>query len=364
MDPKETKQCSLLYQTTTYSSAQTNLNISHDVTALIRYDIHLARIEKKLCNKVHALPNAASNGMASQSSEYTVGTITVSRAIDGNPAHFWDAWSCSPTNINDNNPWWLLDMQQEVDVAIVRISSRHNWYERMSNFEIRIGMNSTYFSQNTLCFNMNNIAVQAETMNYPCVSTIRGRYLSIQKYSPYINGVQLQLCEVQVIPELSDTSQFNIAPYGKAYQSSTANKNTQQPSYGPASRAIDGFRNPNWGSGYSCTHTLWGNIESWWMLDLKQNATVALVRITNRDTHQHLRLFNFEIRVGFNDTDFDQNSLCYYMPGYVGDGATQDFPCLTPIRGRYLTIQRIYPWGSSGSTILTLCEVQVFQMGC
>ncbi len=364
MDPKEPKQCSLLHQTTDYNSSQTNLNISHDVTALIRYDIHLARIEKKLCDKVHALPNVAVNGITSQSSERAAGAAPASLAIDGNPAHIWGVGSCSSTDpAPQDNPWWLLDMQQEVDVAIVRVSNRHSYYNRMSNFEIRIGMNSSDFSQNALCLNMGDIAPRAETTNYPCVNTTRGRYLSIQKYPPYINGIQLQLCEVQVIPELSDTSKINIAPYGKAYQSSTPPHGLWAHHFGPASRAIDGFTNPDWYSGYTCTHNNWDTSYNWWMVDLQQNVTVALVRITNRNL-EYKRLFNFEIRVGFNDTNFSQNSLCYYMPGHVGAGATEDFPCLTPTRGRYLTIQRIYPWGPSGSMILTLCEVQIFQTGC
>ncbi len=97
---------------------------------------------------------------------------------------------------------------------------------------------------------------------------------------------------------------------------------------------------------------------------MKQKVTVALVRLTNRlvDTEVYKRLFNFEIRIG-NDPDFSKNSLCFYIAGFVGNGATEDFPCVTPIRGRYLSIQRLYPLGSDNG-VLSLCEVQVFQTGC
>ncbi len=263
----------------------------------------------------------------------------------------------------EDRPWWMLDMQREVDVAMVRISNRVYYYNRLSNFEIRIGMNPHDLSQNGLCFNMSDVAPRGETVNFLCLNAIRGRYLSIQLYPPYANGAKVQFCEVQVIPELSDLNRFNIAPYGKAYQSSTTSY-TDATNFGPASRAIDGFPNPDWDSGYSCSLTDPNTTDNWWMLDFQQPVTVTLVRITNRSDYTHTRLYNFEIRVGFNDTDFSQNALCYYMPGIMGDGATEDFPCLTSTRGRYLTIQRVYPWGPSGSTILTLCEVQVFQTGC
>ncbi len=97
---------------------------------------------------------------------------------------------------------------------------------------------------------------------------------------------------------------------------------------------------------------------------MKQPMTVTLVRLTNRDSGAHDRLSNFEIRIGFDETDFSKNPLCYYMPGIVSNAGTEDFPCLMPIRGRYLTIQRLYPLGPSGHKVLTICEVEVFQTGC
>ena len=348
-----TKQCTLLYQTTDYISS-TNLVISSEVSARLRYDFHLSRIEKKLCNEVHALPNLATNGIASQSS-WDVAFL----AIDGDPAAVWEAGSCAHTGDGDNE-WWLLDMQQVVDVEIVRLSNRLTFHERMSNFEIRIGMDSTNFSKNALCYNMSEKAPSGETINFPCLSVSRGRYVSIQRYFPYDNsGKFLHICEVQIIPRIPDKSQFNIAPYGKATQSSTLDS----PGHGQASKAVDGFAIPNYHAGYSCTHTDTHANQGWWMLDMKQTRTVTLVRLTNR-IEAYDRLFNFEIRVGFDGTDFSQNSLCYYMPGIVGMGAIEDFPCVIPIPGRYLTIQRLIPLGPSGNSVLTLCEVQVFQIGC
>ncbi len=60
--------------------------------------------------------------------------------------------------------------------------------------------------------------------------------------------------------------------------------------------------------------------------------------------------------------DFTQNTLCYYMPGRVADGNTEEFPCKSHIRGRYVSIQRLAPYGPY-SEQLNLCEVQVFQTG-
>ncbi len=360
MNPSETNQCTLLFQTTDYNSSQTNLDISSDVTTLLRYDMHLARIDKQLCSEVHALPNLATSGLASQSSDYIDSGVPAAalRAIDRNPAYKFDVGSCSMT-LTEANAWWLLDMQQEVDVEIVRLSNRISAHTRMSMFEIRIGMNQTDFSQNTLCYNMSETAPSGETMNYPCLSVTRGRYLSIQRYStdPTTNMRGVQICEVQVIPPLSDTSHFNIAPYGKATQSSTSSFD------GHASRAIDGFAIPVWLTGYTCTQTHFHLTNAWWMLDLGQTLTIALVRITNRD-HPLNTLFNFEIRVGSNATEFTQNSLCFYMPGLVQNAVTEDFPCVAHIEGRYITIQRLYPYLTSNNKELTLCEVMVFQTGC
>ncbi len=302
----------------------------------------------------------ATGGNASQSSTYMDSGVPAAawRAIDGIPGHEWDADSCTMTG-TEMDAWWSLDMQKVVDVEIVRISNRKNMYQRLSLFEIRIGMNPTDFSQNALCYNMSEIAPSGETMNYPCVNITRGRYVSIQRYSG--NSTQesfrgVQMCEVQIIPALSDTSPYNIAPYGIANQSSVTWE-------GYASRSIDGFAIPRWGSGYSCSQT--GQhpafYPGWWMLDLGHNVTVNLVRLTNRNKVPE-RLFNFEIRVGFDPIDFTENSLCFYMPGMVGKRATEDFPCILPTRGHYLSIQRIYPLGSEGN--LQMCEVEVFQIGC
>ncbi len=356
LDPLLNKQCSLLYHTTDYTSSLNSLNISSEVTTLIRDDFHLARIEKKLCDKVRVLPNLAVNGYASQSSDYgeSICPCPASLAIDRNPSHGVSHGTCSMTNNDYNNSWWLLDMQKEQDVEIVRLTNGDASNQQMSNFEIRVGMNSTDFSQNALCFNMSGVAPSRETTNFPCVNVVRGRYVSIQRYFPYdVLGKGLQICEVQIIPPIPDTSMFNIAPYGTASQSSTS-------SFASASMAIDGFSHSDWNK-LSCTHTY--NQLGWWKLDMKQTTTVTLVRLTNRDLAPD-RLSNFEIRIGFDETDFSKNSLCYYMPGIVSNAGTEDFPCLKPTRGRYLTIQRIYPLGPSGHKILTICEVEVFQTGC
>ncbi len=187
MDRSPTKQCTLLYQTTDYDSSQTTLHISNEITTFLRNDLHLARVEKKLCNRVQALSNLANNGVASQSSEYGFSgcPCLASRAIDKNPAYSWSTGSCASTG-NENDAWWLLDMQREVDVEIVRLSNKMENPGRMSNFQIRIGMNPTDFSQNALCFNISETAPSGETTNYPCLNVTRGRYVSIQRYFPYV----------------------------------------------------------------------------------------------------------------------------------------------------------------------------------
>ncbi len=246
-EPPDKHQCRLLYQATDYSSSLANLTISSEDTVLLRYDLYLARIEKQLCDEVHPLPNLAPDGIATKSSEsaFVSCPCNASRAIDNNPAYKWDVGSCSVTDDADNQ-WWMLDLQETADVEIVRLSNRETYHQRLSNFEIRIGMNAINISENTLCYKMDGIAPAGTTTNFPCLNVTRGRYLSIQRFAPYgAHGKYLHICEVQVIPPISDTKHINIAPYGIASQSSTY---TQL--HGYASRAIDGFIDPDWWNGY------------------------------------------------------------------------------------------------------------------
>ena len=65
----------------------------------------------------------------------------------------------------------------------------------------------------------------------------------------------------------------------------------------------------------------------------------------------------FELRVGMDPSPptigSNKNALCYYQDEPLGDGATGVFPCMKPIRGRYVTVQ------PDVHDFLHVCEVRV-----
>ncbi len=82
--------------------------------------------------------------------------------------------------------------------------------DRLSNFEIRVGMNPTDFSQNSLCYNMTTIAPAGMFSNYPCMSVATGRYLSIQRYPPYLSVSRaVTVCEVQAFSQPLDQGKWS-----------------------------------------------------------------------------------------------------------------------------------------------------------
>ena len=48
-----------------------------------------------------------------------------------------------------------------------------------------------------------------------------------------------------------------------------------------ASRAVDGDNSTDFSHG-SCSHTHWGDVDPWWMVDLQQVHRVSTVKVTNR----------------------------------------------------------------------------------
>ena len=137
----------------------------------------------------------------------------------------------------------------------------------------------------------------------------------------------------------------NIA-LGKA----TAN---QPEAHFPASRAIDGNSNADWG-GDSCTATSCCDPLPWWRVDFGGTATVYSMKITNRGDCCGERLYDFNVRVGDHSTGRgDHNQLCQQNAA-VPEGKTSAFTCSPPLHGRYLYIQ------TNLHMSLNLCEVEVF----
>ena len=99
------------------------------------------------------------------------------------------------------------------------------------------------------------------------------------------NSRTLTLAEVEVI-----SGGKNIAREGKASQSSTA-------SNGPAEKAIDGTKNPDYTAGGQ-THTQEGGKNPWWELDLGKSVSIENISVWNRgegDLGQRLEGFTLSL---------------------------------------------------------------------
>ena len=71
------------------------------------------------------------------------------------------------------------------------------------------------------------------------------------------------------------------------------------------------------------------------------------------------RLSKFEIRVGLDQDDFENNLLCTYRDPAIPRGAPVMVECDTPVCGRYVSIQRM----DSSPAPLTICEATVMGEG-
>ncbi|MGC6425787.1 MAG: PVC-type heme-binding CxxCH protein [Akkermansiaceae bacterium] len=107
---------------------------------------------------------------------------------------------------------------------------------------------------------------------------VNARYVRVELSG---GGKQLTLAEVEVM-----VGKKNVARAGKAKQSSTAHS-------GDAARAIDGNKNPVYGSGGQ-THTGIEN-KPWWELDLQETQAIDAISIWNRGEGFAKRLDGFSL---------------------------------------------------------------------
>ncbi|XP_022699278.1 uncharacterized protein LOC111266232 isoform X2 [Varroa jacobsoni] len=163
--------------------------------------------------------NYALRKKASQSSVYELYGIqyTPEKAVDGSHntdglkppyfAHTQDSmWA-------ELNPWWQVDLNQEVTVMGIRIRNRKEWGDRLHDFDIRVGPNpittdydDVHFKLNTRCYYNDKSGIQDEELRpfmcKPC--PIRGRYVTIQITQNCTDCREplknvLQLAEVEVL---------------------------------------------------------------------------------------------------------------------------------------------------------------------
>ncbi|XP_029115887.1 fucolectin-3-like [Scleropages formosus] len=280
--------------------------------------------------------NVALNGVATQSSDYTINNVAT-KAIDGNTNSIFSQNSCSCTTYQ-TNPWWKVDLLRVFSVSSVTITNRGDCCsDRINGAEIRIGNSwENNGNNNPRCAVISSIPLGGSS-TFSC-NGMRGRYVNV--YLPRTD--LLTICEVVVT---ASPMVENIALKGRATQSS------QYDMFGSADKAVDGNRQAVYGDG-SCSHTR-PQTNPWWRLDLLDEYRVYSVSITNRQDSGAERISGAEIRIGKSkDNNGNSNPVCAEV-STIPAGATNTFQC-NGIEGRYINL--VIP--GSGK-ILALCEVEV-----
>ncbi|XP_033011949.1 fucolectin-1-like [Lacerta agilis] len=145
----------------------------------------------------YAVLNLAKGRRAYQSSTYPRGSAD--KAVDGIYSGDFHQGSCAHTN-DENNPWWLVDLESEYAIAAVLVKNRADCCsERLLGAEVRVG--NTIFDHgksNALCGTITDVT-PGSVSSFNC-HWFRGRYVSI--HIP--RHIPLTLCEVDVygaVPE-------------------------------------------------------------------------------------------------------------------------------------------------------------------
>lgn len=123
------------------------------------------------------------------------------RIVDKNLLQFrrvWHKWRSFIISYNVVHFRWLVDLQQEVFVTIVKITNRADCCsENLVNFDIRVGTNETDGGKlNPQCGPTYIYNVGAgETLTIKCSPPLLGRYLSIsiKKTSGTLNFCELEV---------------------------------------------------------------------------------------------------------------------------------------------------------------------------
>ncbi|XP_046336136.1 fucolectin-like [Haliotis rufescens] len=130
---------------------------------------------------------------------------------------------------------------------------------------------------------------------------------------------------------------------------------------GTANRAVDGNRDSNFWR-RSCIHTLHGETDQWWSVDLLSIYRIHTVRIQNRGDDDGFKFHDFEVEVykqspghcpGANKT------TCASHPGAANLGENVQLTCAEGTIGRYVKLLKLPQFISSPEDALTICEVEI-----
>jgi len=288
-----------------------------------------------------------------------------SRAVDGNrDGYFRTTHSCAHTD--DIDGWWAVDLGTAYSLDSIDIYQRLDQdgghMHRLTgitavlsfvepNDEVTYDILDTY----NFCASQDGSA-PGEIITLTCADGAVGRYLYL--YLPLLrDDAYLTLCEV----EISGSRPDNHALGGTAWQSSDW---TSAFSGGAAvaTRAVDGNRDGQFRTGYSCAHT--NDIDGWWAVDLQQVSTVASTDIYQRldGGHQH-RLTGITAVVSnvapSDDVTYDILETYNFCASQDGSapGDIVSLTCADGAVGRYVYL---YLPLLRADAFLTLCEVEIF----
>ncbi|XP_041361191.1 uncharacterized protein LOC121377317 isoform X2 [Gigantopelta aegis] len=245
--------------------------------------------------------NWAKGKVASQSTTFQ--SNSARHAIDGN--FFCEAdVPFSETNVNDQNPWWMVDLLSTFSITAVKLYNRADCCQyRLKNLAIEI-LKQADDTLPVLCCNLTREYIETHRKFF-CTPPLEGRYVRIRKYGPVPFGETLSFCEVKVFGSkvVPGFESDNWARGMPAIQSTTDNALE-------ARIAVDGdyscFVGPPW-----TTETLDSDPHPWWMVDLEKLILVTSVTVFSGNHNTEL-LKDFVIDCLKSRTD-PSPSLCHHQ---------------------------------------------------
>ncbi|KAF2351791.1 C-type lectin-like, partial [Trinorchestia longiramus] len=126
-------------------------------------------------------------------------------ANDGDLTTLHDGDRCTQT-LTETSPWWAVDLLQQYEVSVVRITARGccdslmtshyalAGHEPLQDLEVRVG-DSVNYHQNRLCAWLPGVIDEGSTRDLTCARPMLGRYVMVQMVG--VSG-SMSLCEVQV----------------------------------------------------------------------------------------------------------------------------------------------------------------------
>ncbi|XP_067664252.1 uncharacterized protein [Haliotis asinina] len=143
----------------------------------------------------HALGKPASSSTAENQG--------ASSAVDGKKDTDWRSLSCFSVDFGDRDQWWQVDLQYQVLVKKITVSSRSDCCpDRLHDFSVdTYDMDPSvnpHATAKQCYFYSGNVTSPGVTVTVTCTRPVSGRYLRLTGKNRRNNIDVLQFCEVQV----------------------------------------------------------------------------------------------------------------------------------------------------------------------